>query len=236
MYRLATSALLCLLLLGTVPAANAGSATDAEITDQTGDANHLSPLPDPDPTTAPASVAAVDLEKVWYTTRYVTVKDRDASGKVIRVRNVPDALIVTIRTAGPKRIGAFLGGYTLQFNMTSQIVGGCPLNLWLSINPETGATDKVQYRCTAGYVELPANSLTNTGVDARLTLPFATVPALADDLTLKAGTAADPTSIRAAWVLNSTADLATGGRDFVIGSDVPPDIDCLEDPANPVCA
>lgn len=226
-----------MLVFGSALGASAGTDADAEIVDQTGDANYLHPIPDPDPTTPQASNTAVDLVKIWYTTRYTVVKDRDASGKVVRVRNVPDALLLNIRTAGEKRMGLFLGGYELGFAVPARGPGGCGLSFYLSFDPQDGAVLKNQISgCHAGpAVILPMTSVKQNGAVATYTMPFADAPFLAG-ITIEPGGTPGGTTASAHLLGNQAADIVVGGRAFTVGSDVPPDVDCAVTPADPGCA
>jgi hypothetical protein len=224
------------VLFGTAAGAGAGSEPDPEIVDQSGDANHLHPAPDPDPTT-PGSVGAVDLVKIWFTTRYVTVKDRDETGKVVRVRNVSDALVLSVQTAGVKRV-AFLGGYQLGYVVVARGLDGCALTLYASVDPDTGAPSAAQVAgCHTGPpVEVALSGVTFSGTTMKMTIPLADAPFLGPGVTIQPGAATDPVSARAHWLGNQAADVAVGGRAFTVGSDVPPDIDCTVTPDHPDCA
>ena len=233
-----TSRMLCslsaaLLLLGS-GAAMAGTEADPEITDQGDDANYLSRL-DPDPQTPQFTTPALDLLKVWFSTRYTVEKDRDAAGAVTRVRYVPDALVASIQTAGPKQ-AMYAGGYLLGYVVVARAQDGCGLQLFADLDPETGAPDSAQVSGCGPAIDLDLANVTFAGNTMMMTVPLTVAPFLGPGVPIQPGSATDPTSARAHFLGNMAADVAIGGRTFVVGSDVPEDVDCLNTPQHAACA
>ena len=235
--------------LPTLPV-GAGTASDPEITDVAGDANMingqgLAPGLEETPDTRPASVDSMDLISVRFETSYDSRQIRDSEeGPVLRVEHVPVALLVHIETQGPVRPTA---AFTGQRYIISSNLPGCRAWFVMYVSPD-GSSDDTAFRAIdrcgslqeQEYLQMPADPLIE-GSTSTLTFPF-DFPKL-DGVVEPGITISQPV----AYVINSYSTLGPApqniprydetapGRAFVIGQDVPPDIDCISDPDHPGC-
>jgi hypothetical protein len=241
------------LILGLVASlsalpATAGTSADADITDVAGDANFFSSAANDQRDTTPVSWANGDLRDVWFETAYSTSKILDPStGAVSRVEYRPTALVVRIRTEAPVRPLSPWSALRFKVNAT---LPACQATIELLVASGI-AFDSAEIR--------PASPSTNCGGDngagapiniiispvkptydgAVSTLTFPLSHSLISQV-LTAGTAlsqtkaqtiASPPSVTSPVALDQTA----AGRNFTIGQDVPPNIDCRADPTKAEC-
>ena len=193
--------------------------------------------------TDPASVAGADLVGVWFETTYDTVIERDEQGAVRFVRHVATDLRMRVKTSAP---ASPTFGPTLTYRVPVTLGGSC--QAWLSFyvrGDAPGSLDREgaelirQGGCTG---TTPSGAtLAFDGNLSIITFPFATSGGeLAGGMEL--GPWSRPSVRMAAG--NGTQQLFTAPAideappmtSFTIGSDVPPDIDCHQTPANPACA
>jgi hypothetical protein len=223
------------LVVATLPAA-AGTSTNAEITDVAGDGNFINGQGaqsghEVGPDMRPASFDNVDLRAVWFETAYSTTKVRDAAGKILRVEHAPTALVIHVQTQGSAQSMSPFG--TINFRVSASLPG-CKASFELDIF-SSAAPDRAVVRSLEG-TECP-NSATSPvaptfeGAVSTMTFPLAN-PLVAPFL--PAGTAIGQPSAYVWAILpfapGRRADETVIGRDFTIGQDVPPDVECSEQP------
>ena len=201
--------------------------------------------------TRPASLDVADLRAIRFETEYETVVDRDETGRATWVRHVPSALNLHITTQG-----AFVQQPPISLTYRVPVFAGeCPLVFQLSLRgPEGtpvhghGAELQVQnaQRCgtsQGSWSEGVTYAL--AGNTATMRFPLAATGGLLGDginlqpserahvkrtMHVTIGLAFDAYRIQGAML-----DIAPLGRDFVIGSDLPPDIDCQTASEDPRC-
>lgn len=252
-------ALVALLAVLPSPQAAAGTSEDPELRDPAGDANYVHshgflPLPDEGPDARPASIDGADIVAGWYETEYRTDRIVDEGGTLTAVRYEPEALLVHLETTGPPApsFGPTVG-YHLWVN-----VGACSMIFRFHVrgplsqdgDPAEGAELRTRKaECLEGpktYTE--GVSLSVAGNVATLRYPFDAV-ALGSIPLLDEGSVIEPDSDGNAFNVNTThrlpnglllggqpIDMAGPPRPFTIGSDVPPDVDCVATPGHPSCA
>lgn len=233
-------ALVALVSAAALPGA-AGTAEDPEITDPAGDANFIGAAAGTEEDTRPASFDNADLRAVWFETEHSTTKIMDpATGAVARVEHRPVALVINIETQGPVRPLAPWG--SLRFKVPVAMPGcEATFELLVATNP---AFDSVEIRpATAGScgeLSIAKSPVTPTYDGAVSTISF---PLAHEQISqvISAGTALSQVD---ALVIASPPvggagpaplDETAVGRDFTIGQDVPPDVDCTEDPGHAEC-
>lgn len=241
------------LVLPSVGRAN--DLSQLRFVDAAGDANYLNgqyllSWPDDGPDTRPASVEGADILAAWYETEYDVVKDLHAEGRVRSVRHVPTALLFRIRTAAA---AAPTFGPTLRYEFYAHV--GCLIGFRMIVHgPLSGAggAEPAQGATLHTYEECPVAQpaaqdegfdLSFDGSLATLRFPFS---ALAKGL-LEPGTEissgqwggevfsvhrAGPCLCPGLYI--DVTSIPSGS--FVIGSDVPADVDCGLTPDDPECA
>ena len=228
--------------LSGIPA-TAGTSTDAEITDVAGDGNFINgqgaqPGHEIGPDTRPASFDNVDLRAVWFETAYSTTKVRDAAGALLRVEHRPTALVIHVQTQAPARPMSPFG--TINYKVSTTLPG-CKASFELDVfsTPSERAVIRPLEGTSCdpdGVITISPVAPTFEGSVSTMTFPLAD-PHVAPYTS--AGTAIAQPSAYAWAVLPSApgrrADETVTGRDFTIGQDVPPDIDCSADPTNSEC-
>lgn len=234
------------LALGALPGF-AGTSEAPEITDVAGDANFvngqgLQAGQEQGEDTRPASIDNSDLRGVWFETEYVTNKIFDPqSGEVLRVQHQPTALRVRIQTQGPVRPMSPWSQIEYRVQAT---LPGCTATFELDVRtnpPDVATLQPIGAPCGDNSPNIIVTSPvtpTFAGTVGTITFPFG--HAQTSDFISNGTTITQP----AAHVLgrlpvgsqaNLRADETTPGRDFTIGQDVPPDVDCTTDPGNPEC-
>ncbi len=202
----------------------------------------------------PASLDVADLREIRFGTAYETIVDRDDTGRATRVRHIPTALNIHVTTEG-----TFVQQppVSLTFRVP-MLAGECPLVFQLSLpGPEGGplhrqgaeVQNQSAERCGTtqpSWSEGEGVTYALAGKTATMRVPLATMGGLLGDQTdlqpsdrahvkrtmhVTIGIAFDAYRIQGAMF-----DIAPLGRGFVIGSDVPPDVDCLAESEDPRCA
>lgn len=234
--------------------ATAGTPDGPEITDVAGDANGInsqgflgqpgSPVPDlsEGPDARPASFDGADLLAIWFETSYETEKTFDLeTGEIVRVTYVPTGLLVHIETAGP--VKPTPGGYGMIYRVPAVLSGACALDFQMWLAGEGSDIERSDIRQSAdcpssGTVVDEGFGLSFQGNVTTLEYPSG-APGSRDlifegqEITrarhaqsrLAPGTCTCPLIDEASWEL----------RPFVIGQDVPDDLECSEDPNHPDC-
>lgn len=250
------SVVLSLAVLAALPSsapAQADQALGVKVTqDVGGDANGINnqsqeTVPDPNLSTAPASIDSADLREIALETRYQTVKDRDEAGRVLAVRYVPDALRIHFTTTAPAKPSF---GPGVIFRMSATIGDqGCQVQfeLWVPGSaPNTSTAQRAEVNrlrnCTGGSGFLSAGfSVAFQGATATATYPFEFTQGLLEE----GGSFSAYTRPHSRVVVATSSQYvatvpaidqmpAIGG--FVVGQDVPEDVDCLATPDHPDCA
>ena len=256
--RIITATFLATLGLSTVAGpASAGTPVEPEIADIGGDANALNGhgmvrLPDEGVSTDPVSVDKADIRAIWFETAYESSKVRDDSGRVLAVERVPVALRVHIKTEGPITQDEPI---SLTYRVPMK-AGECPLSFMLNlVAAEATPLHRVGAELTIENAQLclPGAPVKTQGISyaingstVTLNYPFAASEGiLADDVVLSPSdrahvkrTAYVTVGIAAGTIVFQGAmlDIAPLGRGFVIGSDVPANIDCAGTPGHAECA
>ena len=229
-------------ILSGIPA-TAGTSADAELTDVAGDGNLINgqgvqPGHEVGPDTRPASFDNVDIRAVWFETGYSTTKVRDAAGNVLRVEHTPASLRIHVRTESPARPMSPFG--TINYRVSTTLPG-CKARFDLDVFSTPSEKAVVRplegTRCDPGSASATSPvTPTFAGAVSTMTFPLED-PAIASYIS--AGTTIRQPSAYVFGILpnapGSRADETGSGRDFTIGQDVPPDIDCSADPNNPEC-
>jgi hypothetical protein len=236
-------------VLSGIPAV-AGTSSDAELTDVAGDGNFINGQGaqsghETGPDTRPASFDNVDLRAVWFETAYSTTKVRDAAGNVLRVEHAPTALVIRVQTQAPARpmsplwqavryeVAVTLPGCKAFFRAYFTETGSpvyTPGTDSSSINPLGGT------RCGDGGGITSPVPPTFDGPISTMTFPLAyltTSKYISEGTAIRQPSAASFANIPGNPGLHP--DETGIGRDFTIGQDVPPDIDCSADPTNSEC-
>jgi hypothetical protein len=251
-------ALVCLLTLLPSTEAGAGSSSQPELRDQAGDANHIHgqgilPLSDDGPDTRPASIDGADIVAGWYETEYRTERVLDGTGRVTAVHHAPEALLVHLRTTGAP---APSFGPTLSYDLWVN-VGACSLIFrFYTRGAASSAEEPSQHaelrtrkaECLEGpktYTE--SITLAIDGNVATLRYPFAVLTFGKYSL-IKSGSLIEPDADGNAFDVaaihrlpnglifgGQPIDMAAPPQSFVVGSDVPPDVDCAVTPGDPAC-
>lgn len=229
------------------PPAAGPEARAPHIVDPPGDANLVNSQglgQELDVRTDPASVGGADVVGVWFETTYDTVVERDAEGAVRFVRHVPTGLRMRVKTTEPAD-PTF--GPTLTYRVPVAIDASC--QAWLSFYVPGDAPGSLD-REGATIVRQTGCQDTTEPAGATLSLDgnlaVATFPLDTSGGVLAQGMELGPWSRPSVRVAagNGTQQLFTAPAideappmsSFVIGSDLPPDVDCLETPGHPACA
>jgi hypothetical protein len=234
--------------------AAAGSSTDPEMTDPAGDANGVSVQTGDQRDTRPASIGQADLRAAWFETAFGTNKIRDPeSGEVVRAEHVPTGLLLRIRTELP--ISPPWQSRTMLYRVMATIPSlgsGCQTQHFFVARATPGQTDDAATLYPSGNPTYPCNnpmsgSLSYNGNVATLSFSFTDARIAAR---VAVGTRIDA-PLASSYTLRSPGssgqefnesdlqhlrfDRTAVGRPFTVGSDVPPDVDCSDDPTHPEC-
>lgn len=250
--------LLPLVVLLLLPAAPLGASHAPGFHDAAGDANFVngqgvpgSPVSDDGPDSRPVSLSGADLVAATYETTFHTVEERDDLGNLVAVRHVPDGLLVRLRTAGP---AAPSFGPTVSYALWVTVAGFCNLIFRMYTRGPLSAADEPPQRAelrtrSAGCPEGPKTytegiTLSFQGAVATMRFPFSALPQylLEDGWSIDADAdgnggqvASTHRSPNGLLLGGPMIDLAAPAGPFEIGSDVPPDIDCVATPTDPAC-
>lgn len=248
------------LLLGAIPA-GAGTPQAPEVTDPAGDANAINAqgntsIGEGGPDTRPASIDGADLVAIWYRTSYYTLKYTQPNGS-LRIQHVPTTFNVNFKTTGP--ISPTFGP-SLVFRVPTSI-GGCEtwFEGWirgpnaLPNDLDRGDFRKITAACPGGAATVTAGfTYSLTGNVLTLSFPF-DAAGFSGPLAgfIKVGTTIAPPPVftnqsgyphvRAAFqspvagAFPVVIDETVRPPAFVVGADVPPDVDCGVTPENPEC-
>jgi hypothetical protein len=226
--------------------ATAGTSANAEITDVAGDGNFINGQGaqsghEVGPDTRPVSSNNVDLRAVWFETAYTTSKVLDpASGAVLRVEHRPTALVIHAQTQGPAR--PMTPWSTINYKVSATLPG-CKALFELDVfstPPDRAIIWPLEgTRCDtdAAFARSPI-APTFDGTVSTMTFPLAN-PLISKYIS--SGTAIRQPEADAFGHLPSIGngglrvDETVTGRDFTIGQDVPPGIDCSAEPSNSEC-
>lgn len=230
------------------PPAIAGTVHDPEVRDGVGDANTLdnSASTGDGVDTRPISIDSADLRSIWLETAFTTHSIRDeTTGRIVRVENVPTALLVRVQTTDPIR------PMPPQSREAIAVVRGrfgpdneCLPSIRAHFSPSQPLEDRASIwlrdgdSCWRGTAEvvLPRPRLEQDVTT--IEVPLAT-PGL--EPLLEVGQTVRLLDAHTTVVLDQGGttlhyDQAGAGRTFVIGQDVPPGVDCEESPGDPRCA
>ena len=234
------------LTLGTI-SASGGVPAAPHVTDGAGDANFVNGQGrtagyEQGPDARPASMDGADLRAAWFETAYDTVKVLDpATGRILRVEHRPTALIVRIRTQGlvhptvpPGRdlfleVMANVRDCRATFQLWAR--GSGPANDTASILAASTGCGGRQPGSGVGSPVKPAYQ----GTEVTLTFPLDRPDLqafIANGMSIRQPAGR---SVLIAPFVSPLIDETVAGSDFVIGQDVPPDIDCATDPEDPAC-
>lgn len=242
--RAAVAGALC--LTAAFPAA-AGTPQMPEITDKVGDANGIngqgiSGFEEVSPDTRPASIDAADILAVWFRTAYDTTKVRDESGRVLSVIHTPTALEIHFKTLAP--VKPTPGGLAMMYRVPADL-STCPglgVFFQMRLAGVTNTTERADINNFCQGVTLTDSrfTLTFVGSESVWTYPFAAFPTrlVAAGVEITSPAAHVRTFFRTGIADAFTApavDEAKTGDDFTIGSDVPPNVDCVATPDHPDC-
>jgi hypothetical protein len=234
------------LMLGAFPA-GASDPDAPEVVDVAGDGNLVNGQGrlaghEQGPDARPASLDGADIRAVWFETAYDTVKVLDpGTGEVLRVEHRPTALVVRIKTEGPVHpttppgrdldleVIADLPSCRASFELWAK--GSGPANDSSNIMAVTAGCGVWQPGGGPGALIKPAFD----GAEVTLTFPL-NQPDLqmfiADGVSIRQPAAR---SVLNAPFVSPLVDETASGSDFVIGEDVPPDVDCVADPDHQEC-
>jgi len=229
------------LVIGALPGA-AGTVEDAEITDPAGDANFVSVASGNQQDTRPASFDNADLRAVWFETEYSTAKILDPeTGAIRRVEHRPVALVIKFATQAPVRPLTPWGALRFKVLATTPACQAT-FEVLVATNP---AFDSAEIRPAApstscGEVSIVKSPVMPTydGAVSTITFPLAHEQV---SQVISAGTVLSQTSALviasppAGSPIPSPSDQTASGRNFTVGQDLPPDVDCTADPGNPEC-
>lgn len=237
------------LAMATGGVATAGSASDPEITDVVGDANTYLGGRD----TRPLSIDSADILAAWFETAFVTNKIRDPeTSEILRVEHVATGLRVLVRTEAPIQ-PTWQGqkvNYQIQSGSSNNTAPRYYSAFVLQATPGQSADTATLYpECfPCGSGTAIAGSLNYSGKVATLYFSF-TDSRVAEKLHV--GTRlgiAKVTAFPSTPLLGDGLpaenpqlffDNTPGGttpRTFIVGSDIPPEVDCAAAPDNPECA
>jgi hypothetical protein len=234
----------------------AGAAPAAPLfTDAAGDASPAAiavalALGSSGPDLRPASIDGVDVVASWFETTYEKTKVRDDAGSVTQVTHRPLALELHIQTSGP---ASPTFGPTVRF-LHYVSVNDCTLRFVADVRGPTSGADDVPQAASLDYsgrgCPTPSGWLAAGSApefrsnEMILRFPFqATVIAGTQLVPIGATIAGNP-STNGGFVFVTTdgsnkANLEfinKAARTYVVGAEVPADVDCATDPAHPDCA
>jgi hypothetical protein len=215
------------------------------------------------PDTRPLNVDGADITAIWFETGFDSLREIDGNGKVTAVRRIPSSLKINIKTTGPASPAP--GGFSTSFRVPA-VIAGCPISFegWVDGEASPGPLDLDQgayiYKWTAaacpggsGYFEGGGFSISFSGNVTTLTYRFDAAafayPAqgfLGDGIQIKPRPPS--TSVNGnKW--NPAAQTGTGSStsgqfidettrysSFIVGWDVPDDVDCIAMPDHAECA
>lgn len=227
--------------------ARAGTAINPEISDVAGDANFVNGQGvagglGQGPDTRPASVASADLRAAWFETAFATSKVLDPeTGRVLRVEHVATGLRLHIRTEAA--IYPTPQARRIDYRVLVD-VPECSVAFHLGASGATPEGDLALIRleaCPVPWGTTAASSVSMAGDVASFEWGFA--PKF-EELIFDGQTLAAPRAFVTPFVISGAEnaaspliviDEAAPGRNFTIGSDVPPDVDCNATPGHPDC-
>lgn len=242
------AATLTLALLAGGPA-GAGTPEQPEITDPAGDGNGINGQgvllgAEAGPDSRPFSIDGADLRAIWFQTAYDVIKVRDASKNLLEVQYRPYAFRIHIKTEataapsfGPTlvyRVPADLSGCGVFFQMWIRGPASVPQN----DPPQRADIRKLDSTCPGGAATLaPAGfSLSVQGQVATLEYSLSAAPTL-----IALGTPVAPDGnphvrpLLGAATVPVIDETVQAAGPFVIGSDVPKNVDCRATPDEPAC-
>jgi hypothetical protein len=228
----------------------AGTQAVPEVSDRSGDANFANSNgqggSEVGAGTAPASIDSADLRAIWLETAY-SKRIEVALGDVHWVRYEPTGLKINFQTTAPAK-PTF--GPSVIFRYPALLDSGCTLNFEAWVKGSAAVAVDREYAsvvrlasCPGGTIPNDALSLSSSGNVLTATFPFSAMAGvLAKGMSVGPHATSRPhvrVVLGAATVYGATApviDEAARGGSFVIGSDVPADVNCTEQPAHPDCA
>jgi hypothetical protein len=233
------------VILGSIQAV--ATAAGPQVNDVAGDANFINGQSqvaghEQGPNARPASVDGADLLAVSFETAYETIEIIEpGSGEVVRLEHRPSALLVRIKTQGPIQ-PTTPPGRDLQFDVFADL-DDCRARFHLVASGRGVAYDSASiFAATMGCRHHTAGGGSQSPVKpayqgAEVTLTF---PLNQSDMQafIADGTHIRQPSARSVLVapfVSPILDETVAGSDFVIGQDVPPDVDCVADPSHPGC-
>ena len=232
-----------LAVLTIAPPGLAGTEAAPEISDIAGDANVANGQgqgPDTNVATAPAQVDSADLRAIWLQTTYE--KRIEVVGEDRWVRYDPTGLTVRFKTTAPPK-PTF--GPSLIYRFPASF-GGCQayVEAWIrgsapgAVAREYATLNRIN-DCTGGVTSGLPMSISGNVIS--VTVPFVQAAGTIED-GMDVGTWVRA-HVRVVVGANATycctapvIDEMPLGNGFVVGSDVPADVNCTEQPAHPDCA
>jgi hypothetical protein len=253
-----------IVVLGLAVPATADDVIEPQITDTAGDGNFINGggntanVAPAGPDTRPASIDGLDLRTITFQTLYKPVKMRDLDGSVISVDYRATGLQVDLTTTGPMK-PTFAP--SVRFSVPTTI-GGCEtwFQGWIR-GPQATPNDveradirKITAACPGGAATVSNGfDMVVTGNTMSLTYPFS-APAFTGAMAgfIEDGTELGPPpafinssgfpAIRvshatpAATAFPLVADEGPKFESFTVGSDLPADVVCANEPTHPDCA
>ncbi|MGH2711883.1 MAG: hypothetical protein ACRDH9_11855 [Actinomycetota bacterium] len=197
--------------------------------------------------TRPVSVASADIVAIYYETLYDTIRERDAAGNIIGVKYVQHSFRVSAETTAPVKPTA---GPSVMFRIPARIgIGACEVFIDGYVRGsapganelERADINKLTAQCPGGSGFLTDGfAIGFEGNMTKLTFPFDKSSGM-----FAPGVALEPTSkvsVRTVLGQGTSPNPTTPAIDetaiparWVIGIDVPPDVDCAETPENLDC-
>jgi len=216
------------------------------------------------PSTQPASIDGADLREVSFKTRYSTNKFLNPDGTVSRVLYTPNALKIDITMEG-NVLPTFGPSILVRVPTRVVMPSGTLCESWFQLwwkgpNATPNDQERVDIRRITAAPACPANNTIFNGFDISIEGKVVTgiYPLSAPDMAgyIQEGTEITPPQVftnSSNYIHSRTAFLVppnpgTGGLTapsideaerfpgFVVGSDVPANIDCSVTPDNPECA
>jgi len=253
-----------IVVLGLSVPATANDVIEPQITDPAGDGNFINGggntanVAPAGPDTRPASIDGLDLRSITFHTLYKTFKVKDLDGSVAAVDYRSTGLQVDFTTTGP--ITPTFGP-SLRFSVPTTI-GGCEtwFQGWIR-GPQATPNDvqradirKITAACPGGAATVSNGfDMVVTGNTMSLTYPFTAAaftgpmsgfiddgtelgppPAFINASGFPAIRLSHATPVATAFPL--VADEGPRFEAFTVGSDVPADLVCADEPGHPDCA
>lgn len=225
--------------------ATAGTSEEPEITDTAGDANFLNGQGvqsglESGPDTRPVSVDGSDLLAVWFETEYATSRVVDPeTGSILRVEYEPTSLLVHIRTQGP--IHPTPPRRSVRYAVTADLPD-CRASFTLQAYEDPSQDRVTTWAITTGCGQVNAGAGVGSPVDPSFDGSLSTIsfPLSSHSQFIKPGSVIDQpkATVDSRAHINytiPTIDESPVGQGFVIGEDVPADIDCEVDPEATPC-